>query len=125
MDESNIKEPGPFTSVPPAADPKVEPDLPALRQGLQVRKNHNAWLSVVALLYPAVSFPLLLLSISGGISFCGYFLLATIALAMLLVAAVLYLWVVEVLSNGWAVAAFTAWMLGAVFVQLRAAPSLP
>jgi hypothetical protein len=40
-------------------------------------------------------------------------------------AVVLYLWVVEVLSSGWQVAAFTAWMLALVVGVLAGAGSWP
>ncbi len=110
MDESNIKEPGSLGSVPPAGNPRgheIEPGFPRLRQDLRMAKTYDEWLPAVALAYPAATFLLVLLIRHP------YVLLASFALALLVVAAVLYLWVLEVFSSGWAVAAFTAWMLGA------------
>jgi hypothetical protein len=118
VDKSNIKEPGQLGNVPPMGDPKVvyevEPDLPTLRQDLRLAKKYDEWLSVVALGYPAVSVPLVFLIPHP------YVVLASFALALLAVAVVLYLWVLEVFSSGPAVAVFTAWMFGAVYLQGQA-----
>jgi hypothetical protein len=121
MDQSNIKKPGQLGSGPPPAGPPVEPDLPPpLRQDLRVDRKHDGWLAFVALLYPAVSFPLLIRNPLDVSIF-----LVTVALGVVLVAVVLYLWDLKVLSSGWEVAAFMVWMLGLVVGILAGAGSWP
>jgi hypothetical protein len=120
MDESNIKKPGQLGTVPPVAGPLVEPDLPPLCQDLRVDSKHDCWLNLVALLYPAVSF---LLVIRNPLDVWVF--LVTAALGLVLVAVVLYLWALEVLSSGWQVTAFTAWMLVLVVGVLAGAGSWP
>jgi hypothetical protein len=128
MHESRIRGPGQDGSITPAEGKQpvyeVDPDLPTLRQKLQVRGKHDAWLLIVAVLYPCLSFPVLLngYRIVGPVEF-DLFTFSVVPPAVIVAAAVL-LWLWRGCFHVGAVALFAVWMAFAVLLQWAALASI-